>query len=762
MKNEYKVNLRLSAISLAVVGLFNVASAYADDAEIKALTQPQSSVQVEGIAVDGASAKFGEYNGLNRMGAYGNGALNVRGGSAYTGNEQGDTMRWSVTGDNLGLTSRSANASVSDQGSWNFGINYDQLQHNTSDSYQTPYRGSLGGSTFSLPSGFTSPVILKGSSTSTSASGTQALTSDQKSAFSGMQISNTRYNTTVNGTAIVNPNLNITFEYNNLIQTGAKLGAMGSSSATTGIGSQGVSILPMPTNSQTDTVNLAVNWKDENSHLAASYFGSFFQNGANGVSAAQWYGTSAGGAAPANTFQTLSTMPNNVFNQMNLAGGYDFSSKTKLTANASMGQNTQNQGFGGSYDTNLYSGGQTSMNGVVNTTHLDAKLTDNSVKDLTLTALAKLDERDNLTQSNSYTAYSLATTPYTVPNTPMSIKQTQLGVGGDYRLTKDQKIGLTLANNAINRWCNQFGGSGSSALFLNSSSCVTATSSNENKADVNYKIKAAEDLNFKVAAGYANRKTEYNSKAYVAMPSGYVNNGNVLGYQPFFEASRRQVSTKANADWKATEDLGFTLGGKYTIDTYPDSVYGVQNGFGWSLNFDTTYAYSQEGTISAYATQQNLQRTFVSSTSLTPTAATNWTNQLNTNTTTLGISAKQNGLADGKLGLTADMTYSVANSIYTTGSGVGGACPAASSGQACGTLPGIQNNLAIVKLGGNYQLDKNQKIGLMYWWQHLYSNDFYYNGYAMGTSSAQVLPTNQTAPSYNINVFMANYTYTFD
>ena len=154
MYKANKLNLKLSAISLGVVSLFSASAARADDDEVRALTQPQSTVQVEMIGVDQNSAKFGEYNGLygHPSGAYPNAALNIRGGGAYTNNEQGNTSRWSVTGDNLGLTSRSANVSIADQGSWNFGVNFDQLQHNTSNSYQTPYNGALGQGTWVLPS----------------------------------------------------------------------------------------------------------------------------------------------------------------------------------------------------------------------------------------------------------------------------------------------------------------------------------------------------------------------------------------------------------------------------------------------------------------------------------------------------------------------------------------------------------------------------------------------------------------------------------
>ena len=784
MKNTSKFNLRLSAISIGVIALFSVSSAMADDEEIKALTQPKSSVQVEAISVDQNSAKFGEYNGLygNKSGAYPNGALNVRGGGAYTNNEQGDTTRWSVTGDNLGLTSRSANASISDQGSWGVGVNFDQLQHNISNSFQTPYQGSMGGNSFTLPTNLLNQNI-----------NTRTI---MQSDLSTMNISSTRYNTTFNGSAIVDKNLNFTFEYNNLTQTGAKLQAtMGATAPGTNGGmnnaanSSAIAILPVPTNYQTDTLTLAANWKGDNSHLTASYFGSFFKNTNSNFQFQAFETTTAQTAStPANPMQTYSVAPSNAFNQLNLAGGYDFTQKTKLTSNLSAGQNTQNQGFAGTYDVGMMYGGAipaASMNGIVNTTHADVKVTDQSVKDLTLTALAKFDERDNLSQSNLYNSYSPSTKYSTTPNTPMSIKQTQISFGGDYRITKDQKFNLTLANNNVNRWCNQYGTTApsslvtpvnSSALFYNSSSCVSATSSNENKADALYKLKVSDDVNLKVGAGYSNRKTAWDQNAYIALPGtstsigaggGWVNSGNVPGYYPFFEASRKQYIGKASADWQATDQLSFTLGGKYTSDLYPDSTYGVTNGYAWSLNFDSTFAYSEDGTLSAYATQQNMQRNLSSTNSTSNTTAPTsanypWANSLQTNTTTLGLGAKHKGLVDGKVSLSADLTYSIANSTYNTTSNSTGCAATAPVTSSCGMLPGIQNNMAAIKFGGTYQVDKSSKIGLMYWYQHLYSNDYYYNGYQSGYVPTGVMPTNQSNPSYSVNVLMANYTYTFD
>lgn len=759
MKNVSKLNVSLSAISLAVMSVFLSSAARADQDEIQALTQPKSSVQVEAISVDNSSSKFGEYNGLNRGGGYVNGAVNIRGGSAYTGNENGDTSRWSITGDNLGLTSRSANASIADQGSWNFGINFDQLQHNTGDSYQTPYQGAMGQNRFALPTN------MQDQSTNT-------YNSQTGSALQGMNIYSTRYNTTVNGAAIVDKNLSFTFEYNNLTQTGAKLqgvsGASLASGAATG-NAQTVSIMPMPTNYKTDTVNLAANWKDDNSHFTASYFGSFFQNGYNNFQFQAWNKTSGQTATP---WETMSTMPSNMLNQLNLAGGHDITKTTKVTANASVSQNTQNQGFGGTYDTGMVGAlPRDGLNGSVNTTHADVKLTDSSVKDLILIASAKFDQRDNLTQSNIYdTIASVSSSKATIPNTPESIKQTQLAVGGNYRITRDQRVDLTLGNNAISRWCNSYGSSAAGAsnlAYYNSPNCVAGTSSNENKVDALYKIKAIEGLDFKFGIGYSNRQAQFDNTVYVAMPQTYTLNqygSNYPGYVPFFEASRKQLSAKGNANWQATEKLILTLGGKYTNDSYPNSTYGVQNGTSWSANLDGTYVYDEEGSVTAYATQQGMQRNLNSSIANT---GSGWTNNMSNNATTLGLGIKQAGLAEGKLTLTGDLTYSKASTYYTTAQNYYTATScSASTTQACGILPSISNNLGVVKLGGVYQLDKNSKVGLMYWYQHLLSNDYLYNTYQYGANSiitpSGVMPTNQQNPSYNVNVVSVNYTYTFD
>jgi len=330
------VNLKLSILSLAMMGVFSSMYAYADEEEAAALMNPTSTVEVEGISVSTSSQKFGEYNGLNKQGGYANGNLNIRGGDAYKDNVNGGTQRWVIQGTNLGLSDRSANIGYSDQGSWSVGIGYDELTHNLAPGYQTPYNGSMGGNNFTLPTGKGFPM-----NPASPATGTTTLTASQLSAFQNVDISSTRKNSSFTASKIIDPNFNLTVDYNHLDQSGAKLMgfAQAAISGPTGTpSSSSIAVLPNPTNYQTDTLNVAANWLGEKSRLTASYFGSFFRDGYNGVNWQTWGATSP---SISNT-QTMSTAPSNQLQQLNLNGGYDFSSKTKLTGGLSYGRNTHN------------------------------------------------------------------------------------------------------------------------------------------------------------------------------------------------------------------------------------------------------------------------------------------------------------------------------------------------------------------------------------------------------------------------------------
>lgn len=785
--------MRLSPVAIAVALALTALNVYADDDEIAALTQPTNTVEVGVANLNNGTAKFGEYTGLNQSGASFIGNLNVREGRAYTDRENGGTQRWSIKANDIGLTSRSLSATTSEQGEWSIGLDYDELRHNLNNGYQTPYQGTLGGNLYTLPSNFGLVTT-----TGTGAPGTNVLSAAQQAAFQGMDIATTRKNTAVTASMGINARLSLSFDYNHLDQTGAKLMGFGAAGVG-GVNGEVVSILPMPTNYKTDNLSLALNWKGDQSHLTVGYFGSFFRNGYDRVNFQAYSGTvPAGGALP---MQVMSTAPNNDFNQLNLSGGYALAPKTKLVGNFSYAQNTQNTNFvAPEAGTMVTAMPVTSLNGKVINTHADVKITDQTTAQLTLTGSLKFDERDNQTASHIYNfnAISGGNTAF-YPNTPLSTKKSQLELAGDYKIKSGQVFHAGYVHEDLNRWCNSYATgtvttSGALGYYPAGVNCVVAKSSRDDRLDTSYRMKLNDDVDFKLAYGYSDRVTTSDPYAIAAFigANGTVpgpvpatgnttikgqNAGDYYGFSPYFDASRTQQSVRATTNFQATEQLQLTLGGRLTDDKYA-SAYGVQKGNTWSMNLDAAYSYSDTGSLYAYASQQHRQRDMTnlqrfsttaaaaSATALSSPAVATWSNSLRDDDTTLGLGLKQTGLMGGKLDLVADASYSKGNAVYATvlnyaGVTTGGLTCAASQILSCGQLPDIRSNVTQFKVSGTYTVNKSTKLALRYIRQEMRSSDYYYNGYQYQASPSGLMPTNQLAPNYKLDALLASLLYNF-
>ncbi len=818
--------MRVSLLALAVQGALLAMCAmpaHADDEEAAALKNPTNTLEIGASDTSKSSAKFGEYNGLNKSGGTVVGNVNVRGGDAY-GDSNG-TKRWAISGTDLGTTSRALGASVENQGSWSFGVGYDELRHNLWDTYKTPYVGSMGGNTFTLPASFVPggvPLIYSTATGTTAPAGTNRASAIAaiNAASNQVDVYSSRKNSSLSAGVNLNPQWDLKFDFNHLDQSGAKLAAFGSmlNAAAVGVVGEAVAILPNPTNYKTDTINLALNWRGDQAHVTTSYFGSFFREGYDRVNFQTFDGSAATGTT--SVMQIMSTAPSNNFHQLNVKGGYEFSSATKLTGGLSYARNTQNDAYVADAYSMVIAAPQASLNGRVNNTHADLKLTNQASRDLVLSAGMKYDERRDKTASNFYRFNALDGSAGHVANfanTPLSLRKTQWELAGDYRLDSSQHMRLAYDREDVRRWCDQYavGGLGTiGTAGVNSypagTNCVVATGSYDNKLSATYKLKATEDLNLNVGYSFSKRVTTsdpnaitsrigLNGNANLASSTNAAggaiansliqgqNAGDFRGFYPVFDASRKEQMLKAGANWQATEKLNMALGGKYTDDKY-DSLYGVQNGNSWSVNLDATYGYSENGSISAYMTQQHRQRDMTdlqksptilvsnaglatqngaSATAIAIPPGATWTDKQKDDDTTIGIGAKQNGMMASKLELSEDLTYTMGKTGYTTvlnyatTTSTGGLTCSDSHILSCGSLPEINNHVIQFKLSGKYTLDKSSKIAVGYIYQHMKSTDYYYNGLQAGSTPSALMPTNQQSPNYTVNFVTASYLYIF-
>ncbi len=773
-------NMRVSVLTLAVQGALIVMFtlplvAHAEDAvddETIALTHPTNSVEVGATYVSKDSAKFGEYNGLDESGLYGIANLNLRGGNAY----DGGATRWEVKGLDLGTTSRSLGGSVSNQGQWNIGINYDELRHNISDTYQTPLQGKIDGSNFTLPASF---GTINANNATPSA---RVLNADQLSAFHKKNIHTDRKNTSFDAGYTISPQFNVQFDYNHLNQDGAKLIGTGSQGGISLLGgstgrAEGNNIIMNPTNYTTDTFNLALNWIGDKGHLTTGYYGSIFRNENSSLSWQNALATGASGCVGASCYvnNTMSTAPDNSFHQINLTGGYSFTPSTKLAGGLSYGRNTQDDSFAstsimqasGTAFNMMQVGGlpRSSLNAKVITTHADLKLTNQTTKDLVLSGAFKYNERDNKTDSNTYQYIHLGNAAYTGVNTPHSNRKTQYELAADYRVAKGHNIRLAYERENIKRWCDG---------VVGGSQCVASPSSDEDKIGVTYRLKAREDVNLNASYSYAKRRADFDHSffANIGDPSNVaarntvnaaatLNAGDKLGFAAYPYADRRQNLVKAGVNWQATEKLDMSLSSRYAKDNY-DAVLGVQDGHSIGINLDATYSYNENSNISAYASWQNGQRDLRNGNDGSATVApiNIWTNRLEDTSNVVGLNAKHNGLMKGKLEILGDLSYSLDRSEYSTKVPYLATCSAANV-LSCGSAPDIRSEVITLKLTGNYQVNKHGKITIGYIFEHRNTNDYFFNGLQFGSTPNRVIPTGEQAPNYSVNVVTASYIYTF-
>ena len=120
----------------------------------------------------------------------------------------------------------------------------------------------------------------------------------------------------------------------------------------------------------------------------------------------------------------------------------------------------------------------------------------------------------------------------------------------------------------------------------------------------------------------------------------------------------------------------------------------------------------------------------------------------------------------GKLEMMADLSYSLGTSNYATvlnysTSTTGGVLCSDPRIFSCGALPDVRAELLAFKLNAAYRLDKRSQLALGYVFQKLNSSDYYYNGLAYGQTPNTMLATNQTAPSYEVQLLGVSFLYNF-
>ncbi len=73
-------------------------------------------------------------------------------------------------------------------------------------------------------------------------------------------------------------------------------------------------------------------------------------------------------------------------------------------------------------------------------------------------------------------------------------------------------------------------------------------------------------------------------------------------------------------------------------------------------------------------------------------------------------------------------------------------------------LPTVTTKTVDVRLAAQYAIDKASAVRVLYWFSHLDSSDYVYDGMQFGTLT-NVMPTNEQPFHYNVHVIGVSYIY---
>lgn len=279
----------------------------------------------------------------------------------------------------------------------------------------------------------------------------------------------------------------------------------------------------------------------------------------------------------------------------------------------------------------------------------------------------------------------------------------------------------------------------------------------------------------------------------------------IIGMRRFNMADRKRDKVRSSVNWQASERVSVQGSLDFNKDDYTKSVFGLTESQSWALNLDGTFAVNDTLSASAYYSYED-QRAQSAGASYASGAITNaafvgqagnslvsggcfttvtdknqnakidpclnWSTDMRDKVDTFGLSLNQRGLMAGRLDLLGDLVLTRArtNNDVKGGQYVNNPFAAAAPAPPLppgtpavffipGTaLPTVTTKTVELHLSGQYAIDRASAVRVLYWYQHLRSNDYMYDGMQFGTITS-VMPTNEQPFNYNVHVVGVTYVY---
>ncbi len=749
MKSKFEKQLarNVLAVSIAAIGLSAPFAAWADQSadEIRRLTRPESEVELGIGNISDSSYKFGNYTGMNDRGAYGIANISVirRG--------EDDARYLEIVGRNLGLDSRNLRIEGGEQGNYDLRLGYSELPKLFSDSYQTPFVNP-GNTRLTLPAGWIQ-------------SNTTAGMTNLTASMQPFKVETLRKSLSLGLTKLLPADWSVAFNYKRETKEGNRF--IGATFGTGG-GNPRAAVLPEPVDYTTDLFEALARYSTEKLQLQFAYHGSFFKNANNGLAWQNPYANAAGttwGIAAVGYsgggYGQLGLPPDNQAHQVSASAGYNYSKHTRVAGNLSFGRMTQNEAFlpytinpGLTVTTPMP---RSSLDGVVNTTHLDMKLTSKLMPKLNLTAAYRYDDRKNKTPQSQYLYIGgdSMNQPATLAvgqartNLPGSSTKQLIDAELDYHVGAHTKLKLGYGYDWVKKTFE----------------AIDSEREHTLKAGVDHHF--GETTSGGLSYAYAQRRTsDYNGAApvlasyspqYMATIAANLRWDDLPGMKKFFMAARNRDKLRAFVNAAPSDRLDLQFGIDYNQDRYPDSEFGLKEANGWMFNFDANLRASDAvsghlfATAEQYGTDQN-SRAYSGGASK-PTQSIdpnrNWSMSATDHTTTVGLGLRVKPGGKYEFGGDLSHVYSKGAIGFTQGTSLTSA-----------PMPDLITRMNRLELFGRYEVKKDVSINVKYIHENYHSTDWAYDN-VLPATMANVIGTNQTSPDYNVNAIGVSVSYKF-
>lgn len=653
--------------------------------------EPGGYVEAGILWLEDDEPEFTDYRGFDRDGLFLNGAMDVIERNA-------DGTYWSVQGDDLGLGSRSAAIHAGKQGTVDYFLDYQELNHDLYDSATTVFSG-VGSERLELPGNWVRGDTTKDLTGLDAALRDIDIELERKTLATGLRF-------------FQGENWDYNFQYTADERDGTRL--MGGSFLLRSV------ILPEPVDDTTHRFDLSVGYLAKLWQLRLAYHGSFYEN--NNESLTWDNPFVVPGDAPRGR---SAAAPDNHYNRLMLSGAFRPTRWFRGSGHIAMGRLEQNESFiPATINPNLGPIGlpRPNLDAEVNTLNARLRLTGNATRRLTLKAEGFFDERDNDTPVDSYR--QVDTDLFVAElreNRPYSFQKSGGDLSADYRLTNNTDITAG------------YGRERAEFTFQE----VDATDTNSYFGAI--EARPGESVELRVRLGWEERDIDGDYDPLALSPP----ENPIMRKFNLADRDRRKIEISGN--YYASERISFGLNSVYAEDEYHNSAIGLTRSQERMMTLDASYSPSRNLNAYAYFTRQNFVSDIAGSESF---GQPDWFAEHDDTINTYGVGVQGREVIP-HLEVGVDLNYTRSRGAISIDS--------RTSDQ---DFPRLEADRFSTRLYGEYTYSDHWSYRLDYWVEHYDQEDFFTDGVAPDTTD-NVLTAGRESPNYVIHAVGLSARYRF-